>query len=327
MTTYAIKAAEEKSDVDMVFNSLKGGEGRFGWSYVKTADLSELRERIKHSGWDSLTQEEQDCYNGQDFLLHLKDGDYVVYINVPEGGQCTLAKVTGEYEWRYEDHDFNHRFPVDPASIRTFVRNQDIVPAALRARLKLPGRKWTIYVEREFEMLLESLRKGIVSKTSTPESNLAELLQEIRPQYSEITKKIHHTHPGKDLETFVERVFAKVPGVKKVTRQEGRDDRGADLLVELEFGEIPGLVQTLVVQVKSWTGEMAADSAVRDIERAFDYYSDAKMGLIVSTAESASEAFHQEMERLQEEKEKPVSLLIGDDLAAFFLRYGGDLLY
>ena len=330
MTNYAMRVSNEKEYVEKVFNALKGGEGRFGWSYVETADLRKLRERYEQSGWDNLNKEEKDCY--QEFLLRLRNGDHVVYINVPEWGQCTLAKITGEYEWRYEDGDFNHRFPVDSASVQTFDRNGDNVPAALCARLKLQSRWWTIYVEPEFDRLLESLRKGDVTTQRSSETNLEELLLEIRPHFSEITKVIQHTHPGKDLEPFVGKVFERLPSVKSAERQEGRADHGADLLVEFEFGSIPGIVQTqtLAIQVKSYTGKQAETGAVKDLRRAFEYYESVgrpvDMGLIVSTAERAGEGFKDALDKLREESGKPVSLLIGADLAAFFLSHGGDLL-
>ena len=326
MTIYALRIADDTEVVGQVFNSLQVGEGRFGWSYVPTADLRELRERINESGWETLDEPEQDCY--QDFLLDLRNGDHVVYINVPEWGQCTLARVTGEYEWRYEDDDFNHRFPVDPQSVRTFDRNADIVAAALSLRLKLQGRWWRIYTQAEFGRLLESLRDGTVPGYRTAETNVEELTTQLRPLFTEIAGKIQHTHPGKDLEALMERVFRSVPGVQDVRRQQGRADHGADLLVELEYGTIPGLVEsrTLVVQVKSYWDKLTATTAVDDIRRAFEHYSDADMGLVVSTAERAGEKFERALEELQEESQKPVSLLIGADLAAFVLRYGGAFL-
>lgn len=186
MTIYALRVAEKESVVEMVFNSLKQGEGRFGWSWIETADLRELRERIDRCGWDSLGEEEQECYSGQDFLLNLKRGDHVVYINVPEWGKCALAEVTNEYEWRFEDDDFNHRFAVDCKSVRTFDRNSDIVPAALSRRLKLQGRWWRVYVEAEFEALLQSLRNGISAATRTKETNVRELAGRMHPLLEEV---------------------------------------------------------------------------------------------------------------------------------------------
>ena len=327
MTIYALRISDDAEVVGSVFNSLQGGEGRFGWSYVQTADLRKLRERVNQRGWESLTEDEKDCY--QAFLLDLQDGDHVVYINVPEWGQCTLATVAGEYEWRFKNDDFNHRFPVDPQSVRTFERKADFVAAALSRRLSLQGRWWRVYAEQEFDRLLESLREGVVpSRDRTAETNVKELAQQLRPKLMEIAGKIQHTHPGKDLEALMERVFRNVPGVREVRRQQGRADHGADLVVEMEYGTIPGLVEarTLVVQVKSYWGELVETTAVKDIRRAFEHHSDADMGLIVSTAKRADEDFERALEKLQEEIKKPVSLLIGADLAAFVLRYGEALL-
>ena len=82
-TIYALKGSSEWCDIHA---SLTKGDRRFGWSYIDTADLRQLKQRIEQNSWDSLSDEEKDCYQG--FLLDFKEGDYVVYINVPEWGQC-----------------------------------------------------------------------------------------------------------------------------------------------------------------------------------------------------------------------------------------------
>jgi len=46
----------------------------------------------------------------------------------------------------------------------------------------------------------------------------------------------------------------------------------------------------------------------------------------VSTAGASTEAFENALEQLRKDTKKPVSLLIGADLAAFLLRFGGQLL-
>lgn len=169
MTIYAINTPPSDY-VAKVFNSLKCGEGRFGWSGEPTADLYRLKERIDKDEWKSLTEGEKECY--QDWLLQLKPEDYVVYINIPEYGKCTLAKVTGEYFWRFNDEDFNHRFSVDRESLHTFDRNDANVHPALSARLKLRGRWWTVYAENEFHALLDSLHKETAPAPRRPEDNL-----------------------------------------------------------------------------------------------------------------------------------------------------------
>ena len=86
-----------------VYASLKEGVGRFGWSYMTNdagqplgdADLRRLKAKIEATGWASLTTDEQTRYQG--FLLELKEGDWVIYVNVPSYGRCTVARVTGRY--------------------------------------------------------------------------------------------------------------------------------------------------------------------------------------------------------------------------------------
>ncbi len=323
-TIYALKGSSEWFDI---LTSLQNGEGRFGWSYVKTADLRELKKRVDEKGWDSLTDEEKDCY--QIFLLDLKAGDYVVYINVPEWGKCTVAKVTGEYQWKFEGEDFNHRFPVDPRTVHVFNRNDASVHPALRARLKLQGRWWRIYLKDEFSELLEALEKGVTSTVSKPEANLRFLSNEIQPFLLNITQRIHHTHPNCDLEYLFAEVFKKIPGVIDVRWQGGAGDHGADILVTFDSGlPIPGLEKqsVLVVQVKSYEGDHWDTRAVEDIKRAFEHYPEASMGLIISTANSITKSVEQELDKLREASGKPVALLVGSDVAAFFLRYGAKLL-
>ena len=326
-TIYALRGAESPHTKDITYKSLTEGIGRFGWSYIETANLHELKARIEADGRDSLNKEEQNCY--QSFLLDIKENDYVVYINIPEWGKCTLARVTSEYFWGYEADDFNHRFRVDPTSVKVFETNDAIVHPALSGRLKLRGRYWRIYLHEEFDSLVKALEEGKAGKPRTPETNLGLLAQEIQPHLEGITEKIQHTHPNFDLEGLFEEIFKKVPGVQEVKRHRGKGDHGADLTVVFESGiPIPGLQQqhTCVVQVKAFQGEHWVTRAVEDIRNAFNYYPDADMGLIVSTASSSSESLENALEELREETGKAVSLLIGADVATFLLRFGTDLL-
>jgi hypothetical protein len=321
-TIYALKGAEGREQ--LVYDSMKSGEGRFGWSYCKSADLGELTEKIKKSGWASLSEDEKHCYQG--FLLEFVNGDYVIYVNVPEWGKCTLARVTGPYFWKWTDSDFNHRFPVDPTSVKTFDRNAAYVYPAIRARLKLQGRYWRIYnLNKEFEDLLESLTSGKASKLYDPGTNLGFLRRDIEPFLLGITERIQKTHPNTDLERLFADVFKHVPGVKNVRLQGGSTDHGADILLIVETGlPLSTLLkqETYVVQVKSYEGEHWSTRAVEDIERAFRQYPEAAGGLIVSTANKASEQLEIEVERLTKKTAKPVGLLIGAELAAFLLKYG-----
>jgi len=323
---YALKV--DPSVADRAFASLKEGEARFGWSYVETGDLRALRGRVNDQGWESLSEQEQDCY--QEFLLEVQPQDYIVYINVPEWGQCTISKVVRPYFWKWTDEDFNHRLGVDPASVQTFDRNDSMVHPALSARLKLQGRWWRIYARNEFEDLLASLRgERCLEPRAASTPNLGFLSRDIKPLLLKITELIHHTHPNYSLERLIADVLKGLPAVKEVRLQGGAGDRGADILVIVEQGHpLTGDVKqsTCVVQVKSFQGEHWDTRAVDDIRRAFKAYPDAEAGLIVSTATKSGPTLETQLDRLKAETGKHVSLLIGEDVALFVLRYGSHLI-
>ena len=331
MAIYAIKGSDNPADVELVHRSLLEGEGRFGWSYVESADINRLRARIAANGVESLSDEERKCYH--EFLLRIQKDDYVVYVNVPNWGECTLARVTGPYTWRWETDDFNHRFPVDRESVQSFDRNSEAVPPTLSARLKLPGRWWQVYAEEDFDKLRARLSEREGSAPKSWRSNLRELSSKLRPLFGQIAEQIHDTHPRKDLEELIEKLFEHVPGVRSVDRLQGRADFGADLLVEFEFVPIPGLVrrQTLAVQVKSYTGTHEDTDAVDDLRRAFEHYDahsqTVDMGLVVSTATQSGDSLIRAADKLSEQSGKPVAILMGHDLAEFFLQHGAQLLH
>jgi hypothetical protein len=332
MHIHALKVEEW---AEQVYGSLKDGVGRFGWSYMKDdnglalgdADLNRLKSKIASTGWETLTRDEQDRY--QPFLLELQDGDYVVYINVPLWGRCTVARVTGPYYWKHIDDDFNHCFHVGPYSIRDFDRNTEIVHPALSTRLKLQGKHWRIYVEDEFQSLLTGLDAGGIPKRRTPWTNAKLLGREAEPFLLEITRRVQHVNPNYDLEGLLELVFKAIPGVRNVVWQGGAGDRGADLIVEFEGGLPHPALQTqhkCVVQAKSYCGDHWDTRAVGDVRRAFVAYPDADMGLIVSTADSSTEALDKAIKELRQASGKRVELLIGPDLARFLLRFGGGVI-
>ena len=96
MKNYQIRALRAHPDyVEKVADGLRKGVARFGWSYAKNGDLRVLAERIEAGGWDELGPSERDCW--QPFLLDLEPNDWLVYVNVPSYGRCTIARVNGRY--------------------------------------------------------------------------------------------------------------------------------------------------------------------------------------------------------------------------------------
>lgn len=326
---YALKGpSDHPHEVKNIRVALDEGEGLFGWSYLadghQDVDLRRIADKLVNGGRSSLTPHELEC--NQSFLLDLVKGDWVIYINVPSYGRCTIAQVAGPYYWKYTGGDFNHRFSVDPASVREFDRNdRNVVQPALQSRLKLQGKYWRIYASDEFDALLGALAEGVAPKVQTRAINTDLLNRKIEPLLLNITREVHRTHPNYDLELLVEQVFKAMPGVRKVKRKGGSGDHGADLIVEFESGlPIPVMQEqhVCVVQIKSYEGTHWDILAINDLRRAFSHYPAADMGMVISTADAPTPEFEAELGKLREETGKRVELLIGSDVARMILRYG-----
>lgn len=180
-------------------------------------------------------------------------------------------------------------------------------------------------MKAEFEELLANLR-GIVPIGLPPESRLA---REIQPILLRITQTIHHTYAGKSLEELCVEVFGHLPGVTNVEVRYANGNEDADLLVHFESGlPLPGIGRddTLIVQVKVDKNENWDTSAVEDMRRALTRYPEASMGLLIFTANASTAALDTALEKLRQESGKHVALLIGEDVAAFFLQHGNGLL-
>lgn len=303
---------------------LKDGVARFGWSYAEpTADLRMLAARIEAGGAAALNDAEAHCW--QPYLLDMKPGDWLVYVNVPSYGRCTLAQVSGGYHWRHpRDRDFNHQLAVDASTVQEFDRNAAYVHPYLARRLKLQGRTWRIDADSEFDALREALEQGTDERPITQDDRLQLFRKTARPEFENLARAIHRTHPNYGLEHLLEQVFLAVPHVVRVERRGGAHDHGADLIVVSEhpvglLGEVRQT--TTVVQAKSYEGTLASTRCIDDVARALARYG-ADAGLVATTAIEIAPEVRAAAEQLAAESGKSVDVLAGADLAAFVVRWG-----
>jgi hypothetical protein len=309
----------------LVAQSLREGFARFGWSYIEDADLRHLSARIEQSGWESLSEDEKNCYQG--FLLDIAPSDSIVYVDVPERGRCTIAKVVADpqpYTWLYDVGavgDFRHAIRILPDSLVEFERESVDVHPFLRMRLKLPRRHWRISAESEFLSLYEHLLAGQSNEETKASRAINHFRHEAEPHLQELAIAIYRTHPNFELERLLTETFARLPNVT-VERRRGRANLGADIVLTIESGlPIDGLSrqEVCLVQVKSHVNSEWSAAAVTDLERAFKTEI-ANMGLIATTATSLEPSFERAVSELRERTGKPIGVLYGARLAEFIVR-------
>lgn len=165
---YAVKTLQPNEEgysywTPLIYAQLQQGVARFGWSWHEDCELTALADRFARSGRLALTETEQDVWKHSHFLLEVKPGDYFVYINMPQYGECTLVQITEPYRFTdvWNDHgggDFRHALAC--RFVGTFDRKANFVHPYLRRRLSLQGAWYTVTAQAEFEELLDSLQNN-----------------------------------------------------------------------------------------------------------------------------------------------------------------------
>lgn len=335
-TIWALKGPSSDDQKDLprtqafLTDSITKGTSRFGWSYIDTANLLDLKSK----SWQEMSEGEQYCWRKSNFLLDVNKGDWVIHVNIPHWGACIAGQVSETYNFEQSGNtvgDFRHTLKLDPSTIVQFDRNDDRVLPIISSRLKLQGRYWRIRHVAEFNRTITNLRTEESGKTEVTSPGIFYLKQDLSPLLQSITEKIQQANPAGKLEGFIAEVLRKVPNVQEVI-EHGKykgwgTDHGADLVVKYNSGLSIGNLEkedTLVVQVKSFTGRHWETNAVDQIEVAITKF-DAAAGLIITTAQT-TEDLERAVEALNDKLKKPIGLLAGDAVARFVLKYGGDLI-
>jgi hypothetical protein len=317
MKVWAFNKVPNAEERALVYESVKNGKSRFGWSYKDEHNL--------------LGETWSDCHSKQWFLLQIDVGDWIVHINTPSWGKCIAAKVTAKYAFDEGlkcplGVDFRHVIEVDKNSVIEFDRrDENILPAV---NLNPRQRYHRIYAVDDFQESIKNLEQGRVSLKSGERRELFHLKDETDKLLKEMTHLIHKTHKRQNLEHFLAEVFKKIPGVTGVKKNGigWGGDNGADLIVttSCSIGNVD-VQNIIVVQIKSFDGNCYDLTAVDQIKTGIKEYG-ASAGIIITTAQR-TEPLEIAIQEAFDEMGCPIDLLAGDDVAKFVLKYAPDLLF
>ena len=304
------------------------GISRFFWSWFDNCDL----HRLKNVPREKMSADEQTAWVKGRRLLDFRPGDWVIHKYVPEWGKCTAARLSSEYFYGnppVNQNDGRQCFKVD--RIFTFALGDGRIHPLFKSKVNVRGALVRIYDEIEF---YESLIALGYEPDDIDKKRLAELeidaenidadhfKREVYEVFDDLTTVIQHNHPEKNLERFLAEVFRKIPAVIDVDNNglRGGEDFGADLIVKTKENLI-------VVQVKSYVGEVWDTNCVKQLETAIKTFN-ATQGIIITTGQSTP-ALDSAVKKLYKEMSKKnieVRLIAGSDVAKFVLRHGLDLL-
>ena len=159
---WVLKAFEEKDgrrgpSIEGVFDELRHGRARIGWSYDDDLDLRIIRDK----GGD-LNEAQEAATKCLPFLTKMEKGDVILYPHQPEEGKFSIVRVTGEYDYDdgLENGDFRSVRPCELVSGSPVDMYDEIVTASLRERMGLPGRLSRVSDTGPLAYLLDNLPKA-----------------------------------------------------------------------------------------------------------------------------------------------------------------------
>lgn len=304
-----------------VYEAVKNGKSRFGWSWAPECNLNSDPNRWPEGNGKQL------------FLLDIRPGHWIVHINLPEYGKCIAAQVVSEYQFDEgidfsvayppERRDFRHFFEIDVDSIVEFDRNDRCIHPEVNLRPRY--RYHRVYAVDRFLQSIKCIKDGETPEEEREQHHLWNCTEEL---LEKITSCIHKTHRAKKLEAFLAKVFRRIPGVVDV-KENGTQwgtDHGADLIVTARVS-VGGLnfEHKIVIQVKSHEGETYDTTSVEQIKKATRRFG-ANAGMIFITGERTKE-LEEAVAEAASELGCPIDLLAGKEVAQFVIKHAADMVF
>ena len=318
MTVWAFNKVDEEVARQSVYESVKAGKSRFGWSREDANNL------LLKDNWT-------DCHSRQLFLLQVKVGDWIVHVNTPTYGNCVAAQVVSTYNFddglvNWEIRDFRHYFDIDTESIVEFHRHdKNVLPSV---NLAPRQRYHRVYQVDAFLKSIDNLKTNAVELADNETREEFHLRAKNEDLLAKVIDQVHEMHRGSNLERYLAKVFRNIPGVIDVNENGfgWGTDHGADLIItmastlsNIEFEN------RIIVQIKSFGGSICDPSAVDQVKRGIEKY-DGTAGIIMTTAK-ATEELEDKIHKVSEEIGKPIDLIAHTDLAKFIIKHAAELLF
>jgi Restriction endonuclease len=258
-----------------LFEKLRGGSARIGWSSNENQDLTRVVQENKSGHWDQLDGGQRDAWYCHGFLDRAKEGDLLFYPNVPVYGTFCVARITGDYTHLPHDEgidgDFRSSRACELLTPFGIEKINPVVPAIIRHKLGLRRRFYQLYVD---DPTLTTFINNIPSAQATitaPDDANAIMFREfehmMQPIHEQLSKNWPRYFPVANLSRFLSVILSRYG--ETVDLREGPTERGSDLIIELSNDFLDRSV-VLGVQVKCYEGLIYADAVERALNQLID---------------------------------------------------------
>ena len=320
---FIVKAVDNDGyPISGVYEELRRGKARIGWSYEDNLDLREIQNAINHG--NQLKESQQEAKRCLRFFTEISRGDFLIYPHQPKRGQFSAVEVTGDYDYSSQEEGLRGDFrSYRPCKLRTPkpIENYDsIVPAQLRYRFGRPGRFSEMYQTGPFWGVLRD-----ISAAGTPEgpSNHEREKRIYKKLYRPLSDDLHTEFSRADLSRrFCSDLFDRMGYSFEV--QEGSGEAGSDVVVTVG-NWLPGEETTfrVGVQVFAYSGNITIPNLKDKLGQLLNGWeaNDLDFGALLTTGHCTDGARELIRRHNHNNPKKKVRLIEGDELAAHFLRY------
>ena len=312
---YAVRAEryEESLEFSMWLQQcFAAGEARFGEGSIEEKDRPEYNPRNR-------------------YLLKIKPGDYLAYLNQFQAGEVTVAKVTGVYAFTREDKsykgDFRHCISIDPRVV-SFFRHDAYVQEDLSHKLGLQGRWYRIQAKNAFEQVLKAHKAGKLGKKAEETGRLKQLLYDSDELLKQMAEELER-NDVKDFEATLIQCLEKM--LPNAQLDASINSEGLNAVLSYDDGiPIEGMskAKRCAVQIMADTGTVSDIKIFQEIKMVFargkEEGNEFDSCLLLTTG-YPTQQFLGKLNKLREESGKSIGLIAGKSLASIVMRYHPDL--
>lgn len=328
-TVYVLKTTDRKTGQPFagVFEELKAGRARMGWSWDDTLDLRAIQEKREQG--KSLDEDQTEAIPCLGFLRYINLGDYIIYPHQPERGRFSVVKITGDYDYSDAtdglEGDFRSFRPCSLETPSPVDMYDEIVPSTLRYRLGRPGRFSQVYDSKPFFGFLKALPEAGQQQDGSNSAIIKRIYRDLRKPLPGMLKREFAQH---DLSRkLCGELFERMGySPENICLQEGPSEAGSDLVVTVSSPLLPNHGNfgfRVGVQAFAFEGDVAESSLKTKLEQLLEGWETNSLysGVLLTTGKCTDEAKALIDKHNDDHPGRPVRLIEGDELAELFLQH------
>ena len=320
-SVFVVRAVDDWLPSPSVYEELKNGRARIGWSYKDSQNLRLINKAINDGKTlDKHQQESKRCLR---FLTDVEHGDFFIYPHQPNRGQFSVVEITGDYDYSPSNHvlqgDFRSYRPCSLKTKNPIEIRDEIVPSQLRFRLGRPGRFSKISDTEIFWRFLRKIDDAGTIENQSNHERVKRIYEELKvPLSNELYREFSQTDLSR---RFCHELFNKMGYSAEI--QEGPAEAGSDVVVTVGDWLLGNVTFRVGVQVFAYDGNIEERDFREKLMQLLNGWeaNTLDFGALLTTGHCTEDARETLNQHNKSNPDKLVHLIEGKQLSDVFLKF------